>query len=118
MVLAKSRREGTMLGSIVKRYPLIEVRSSFRDLSSKQQATAQKIMPQHPRKRGPLFLSKLQDLGAEITSNIAIESRKVQDAEAIEDREQQQRIFGRLSKRISLFEQQTRLLRRRFGFKR
>ena len=38
--------------------------------------------------------------------------------DAVEDREQQQRIFGRLAKCFGLFDQQTCPLRSRLGFRR
>ena len=41
-------------------------------------------MPEHPRKRGSLFLSKLQDLGAEIASHIAAERNMVREAQEVQ----------------------------------
>jgi hypothetical protein len=38
--------------------------------------------------------------------------------ESVENREQQQRVFGRLAERFGLFDQQTRLLHGCFGFRR
>ena len=49
--------------------------------------------------------------------NVAIERHKVRDPEAVEDRKQQQRVFGRLSERFSLFDQQTCPLHCRLGFR-
>ena len=75
-------------------------------------------MPEHQRKRRFLFLSKRQELGGEIARDIAIECHEVCGEDTVENREQQQRVFGRLAERVSLFEQQTRLLHGRFGFRR
>ena len=44
-----------------------------------------------------LLLSERQELRCKLAHSIAIEGRKVRDPEAVEDREQQQRVFGRLS---------------------
>ena len=118
LVLAKSGRQRTMLGGIVKRNRLIEMRSCFRDISSIQQGSAQVIMPKHSRKRGALLLGKRQEMGGEIATYIAIECHEVRDEDAVEDREQQQRVFGRFSERFSLFDQQTCPLYSRFGFRR
>jgi hypothetical protein len=57
-------------------------------------------------------------MGREIVTDISVECHKVRDPEAVEDREQQQRVFGRLSERFSLFDQHPCLLRSRLGFKR
>ena len=75
-------------------------------------------MPDHQRTRGFLFLGKRQELGGEIATYIAIECHEVCGEETVEDREQQQRVFRSLSERIGLFDQQTRLLHGRFGFRR
>ena len=71
--------------------------------------------PAEPR----LFVSRQAPrTGGEIARDIAIECHDVCGPETVEDREQQQRVFGRLSERFSLFEQQTRPLHGRFGFRR
>jgi hypothetical protein len=75
-------------------------------------------VPEHQRKRGFLFLSKRQELGGQIATYIAIERHGVHDPESVENREQQQRVFGRLAERFGLFDQQTRLLHGCFGFRR
>ena len=73
-------------------------------------------MPYHERDCRPLLLRESEELRREIATDIAIERHKVRDPEAVEDLEQQQRVFGRLSQRLSLLDQQTCLLRSRFGF--
>ena len=100
-----------MLGRIVKRDRPIEMRSAFRDVSRKQQGNAHEAMPDHERDCRALFLGERQELRRKIAHHVAIERHEVRDPEAIEDREQQQRVFGRLSERFSLLDQQTRLLR-------
>ena len=62
------------------------------------------------------FSASARNCAARSHSDIAIEGDKVRDPDAVEDREQQQRIFRRLSERFSLFDQQTCLLRSRLGF--
>ena len=117
-VLAKSRRQRTMLGRIVKRDRLIEMRSAFRDVSRTQQGHAHEAMPDHERNGRPLLLGERQELRRKLAHHVAVERHKVRDPEAVEDREQQQRVFGRLSERFSLFDQQTCPLHGRFGFRR
>src|ERR1700723_1397836 len=73
-------------------------------------------MPHHDRDCRPLLLRKREELRREITTDIAAEGHKVRDPEGVVDREQQQRVFGRLSQGFSLFDQQTCLLRSRLGF--
>ena len=75
-------------------------------------------MPEHQRKRRFLFLSKRQELDAEIARDITIECHEVCGKDTVENRGQQQRVFGTLAESVSLFEQQTRLLYGRFGFQR
>ena len=60
------------------------------------------IMPEHPRKRGALLLSKLQDMGGDIATYIAIECHDVCDEDTVEDRKQQQRVFGRFRRGLRL----------------
>ena len=51
-----------MLGRIVKRDRLIEVRSAFRDVSRTQQRHAHEAMPDHERARRSLLLGERQEL--------------------------------------------------------
>ena len=62
------------------------------------------------------FSASARNCAARSRHDIAIECHIVRDPEAVEDREQQQRVFGRLSQRFSLLDQQTCLLRSRLGF--
>ena len=75
-------------------------------------------MPDHERDCRPLLLGERQELRRKLAHSVAVERDIVRDPEAVEDREQQQRVFGRLSERFSLFDQQTCPLHRRFGFRR
>ena len=73
-------------------------------------------MPDHDREFRPLFLGERQELSREIAHSVAVECHVVRDPKAVEDREQQQWVFGRLSERFSLFDQHTSPLRGRLGF--
>ena len=73
-------------------------------------------MPDHERDCSPLLLRHRQELRREIATGITIERHEVRAKESPEDREQQQRIFGRLSQRFGLLDQQTCLLGSRLGF--
>src|SRR5262245_25143563 len=73
-------------------------------------------MANHERDRRPLLLSERQKLRCKAAYHIAHESHIVCHPEGVEHREKQQWIFGRFSHRLSLFDQEARLLRSRFGF--
>ena len=75
-------------------------------------------MSDHERGCRCLLLGERQKLRRKLAHHVAVERRIIRDPEAVEDREQQQRIFGRLSERLSLFDQQTRLLHSGLGFRR
>ena len=107
-----------MLGGIVKRHRPIVVLSALRDVSRFQQGRAHEAMAHHERNRRSLLFGKCQELRRQLTHSVAVERHIVRDPEAVEDREQQQRVVGRLSERFSLFDQQTRSFRRRLGFRR
>jgi len=74
-------------------------------------------MPNHERDCRPLLLRECQELRREIATDIAIECHMVRYPEGVEDREQQQRIFGGLSQRFGLLDQRACLLRSRPGFR-
>jgi hypothetical protein len=63
-----------------------------------------------------LLLRERQELRRQIATGIAVECGVIRDPRAVECREQQQRIFERLSQRFSLRDQQPGLLRSRPGF--
>ena len=65
-----------------------------------------------------MLLGERQELRRKLAHHVAVERHIVRDPEAVEDREQQQRVFRRFSERFSLFDQQTRPLRSRLGFRR
>ena len=75
-------------------------------------------MPDHERDCRSLLLGERQELRCKLEHHVAVERDKVRNPEAVEDREQQQRVFGRLSERFSLFDQQTCPLHSRLGFRR
>ena len=72
----------------------------------------------HERHRRPLLLGERQELSRKLAHHVAVERDKVRDPEAVEDREQQQRVFRRLSERFSLFDQQRARSSSRPGFRR
>ena len=114
--MSKSRRQRTMLGRIVKRNSLIEMLSAFCDLPRVKQRSTHEAMSDHRAGPSPHAFRQGQELRCKLARHVAIECHKVRDAKAIEDGEQQQRVFGRFSKRFSLFDQQTRPLHSRLGF--
>jgi hypothetical protein len=63
-----------------------------------------------------LVLCECQELRREVTTDIAVERDIVRDPKAVENREQQERVFGRLSQRVGLFNQQMCLFRSRLRF--
>ena len=75
-------------------------------------------MPNHERAGRSLLLGERKELRRKLAHSVAVERDKVRNPETVEDREQQQRVFGRLSERFSLLNQQTRPLRCRLGFRR
>ena len=75
-------------------------------------------MPDHERDGRPLLLRERQELRREIAHSVAIECHMVRGPEAVEDGEQQQRIFGRFSQRFSVLDQQTCLIESSLGFRR
>jgi hypothetical protein len=113
-VVAKTHCQLTMLGRIIKRERPIEMRSRFDEVPRPQQGKTHKAMPYHKGNRGFLFLGERQEMGHEIATRIGV-PREGRVIEAVEDREQQQRIFGRLSQRLRLFDQQACPLRDRLG---
>ena len=64
------------------------------------------------------FSASARNCARKLAHHIAVECHKVRGPEAVEDREQQQRVFGRFSERFSLLDQQTCLLCSRLGFRR
>ena len=82
-------------GRIVKRERLIKVSQAFRDVPRRHYP--HHAMPNHQRDCRPLLLRERQELRREIAMDIAIECHKVHGKEGVEDQEQQQRVFGRLS---------------------
>ena len=65
-----------------------------------------------------LLLGERQELCRKLAHHVAIERHIVRDPKAVEDREQQQRVFERFSKCFGLLDQQTCALCGRLGFRR
>ena len=74
-------------------------------------------MPNHQRDRRPLFFRKRQKMRRKLAHHFAVERDETRDPEAVEDRKQQQWVFGWFSKRLRLFDQQTSPLRRSLCFR-
>src|SRR6476469_205501 len=74
-------------------------------------------MPDHERDGRPLLPGESKELRRELTHHVAVDRHKVRNPEAVENRAQQQGVFGRLSERFSLFDQQACPLRSRLGFR-
>ena len=66
----------------------------------------------------PCFSASARNCAASSRKTSPLNATIVRNPEAVEDREQQQRVFGRLSQRFSLFDQQMCPLRSRLGFRR
>ena len=66
----------------------------------------------------PRFSASARNCAARSRMSVAVERHITRDPEAVENREQQKRVVGRLPERFSLFDQQTRSFRRRLGFRR
>ena len=115
-VLAKSRRQRTMLGRIVKRDHAIEMRSAFRNVSRIQQGMPIRRCPIMSGTVAPCFSASARNCAASSRTMSPLNAT-VRDPEAVENREQQQRVFGRLSERFGLLDQQTCPFRRRLGFR-
>src|ERR1035437_1925252 len=105
-----------MLGGSVKPDRLIVIPPAFRDVSRKQYRHSHEAMPNHERDWRPLLFGERQELRRKVAQRVAIECHKDRGTDAVEDREQQQRIFGRLSRRFGSLDQQTCLLRSCLGF--
>src|SRR3974377_1979147 len=93
-----------MWGRIVKPDRLIVVRPTFLDVSCTHQGSAHQAVPNHERNRRSLLFGELQELRCEVAQSSAAECHIVPDPETVNDREQEQRIFGRLSERNSSFD--------------
>src|SRR5262249_22131320 len=96
-VLAKTRRQRTMLGIVVERKRAIEMRSPICDIPCMQQGQTHGAMPKHQRSRRALLFCEGQELDRKLAHHVAVERYKVRDPQAVKNGKQQQWIFGRLS---------------------
>jgi hypothetical protein len=62
-------------------------------------------MGEHKRTTRSSLFGKPQELAGKFESGVAIECRYVPDPRAVEDGEQQQRVLGRLTKRVGVLDQ-------------
>ena len=65
-----------------------------------------------------MLLGEHQELRCKLTRDVTIEPNNVRGPEGVENRKQQQRIFGSLSQRLRSLNAQARLLDGRLGFRR
>src|SRR5215472_4403375 len=73
-------------------------------------------MPDHERRRRRLLLRERQELDGKLKPHVAVRCNVIRHPDTVEHGEQQQRIFGRLSERFSLLDQQTCSLHGCLGF--
>jgi hypothetical protein len=88
LVFAKSRRQGTMLGRVVKRECLIKMLSGFPGVSPAQQGRPHDAMSYQERSGRSLFLGERQELCRKLTHHVIIECHKVRGPKSVEDHEQ------------------------------
>jgi hypothetical protein len=94
------------------------VLSAFYEVSHHRQAKTHEAVPNQARACSPLGLGECHEVGRDIATDIAVECHPTRGPDAIEDREYQQRVFGRVPERLSLFDQNTRPLYSRLAFRR
>src|SRR5262249_16470050 len=107
-----------MLGRIVERECAIKMHSPACDGPCMQQGQAHEAMPDHERPLRPLLICDGQELDSKLTHHVGVERYNVRGPRAVKNREQQQRIFGRLPERFGLLDQQTCPLDSSPGFRR
>jgi hypothetical protein len=103
-----------MLGRIVKRNCLIEMRSACPDISRTQQGNAHDAVRYQERSGRSLPLGERQELPRKLAHHVAVERYVVRQPDTVEDREQKQRVLRSLSERFSLFDQKSCPLRSGF----
>ena len=109
---------GRCVHRIVERNRLIVVRSGISNVPCMQQGSGQETMRNHERACRLLLLGERQELRGKLAQCMALERYKVSSPEAIEDRKQQQWVFGRFSEYFRFLNQHACLLRSRLGFRR
>src|SRR5262252_3456973 len=107
-----------MLDRIVERECAIKMHSPACDVPCMQQGQAHEAMPDHERPLRPLLICGGQELDSKLTHHVGVERYNVRGPRAVKNREQQQRIFGRLPERFGLLDQQTCPLDSSPGFRR
>jgi hypothetical protein len=107
-----------MRRGIVERERTIEMHPPFCDVSSTCRGNTHDAVCYQERGCRGLLLGERQESRGEFAHGVAIGSHVIRGPGAIENREQQQRVFGRLSERVRLFDQQMRSLRSRLGLRR
>ena len=85
-----------MLGAVVERYPAIKMRATFRDVSYTRKGNAHDAVCYQQRRACPLFLGERQELRRQGAHGVTVECHVGCDPETVENRKQQQRVFGAL----------------------
>ena len=78
----------------------------FLDVSREQQGIPHDPMTDHDRNRRLLLLCEFKELRRKLAMRVALGRHEAREPAAVEHREQQQRVFDRLSERVGLFDQQ------------
>src|SRR5258706_6720989 len=107
-----------MRNGIIDRNRAIEMCTALPQVSSAQQANARRAMRDCERPRLPLLLGQRKELRDYFAESVAVKRYEARDRSGIDDRKEYQRIFGRLSVRRGLFDQQMSALHGRLGFRR
>src|ERR1700730_10291775 len=92
------------------------MRSAFHEIARRYQGKTHHAVPNHKGCCCILLLGERQELPCKLVHHVTVERVEVGDKHAVEDREQQKRIFQRLAECFSLFDQQPCPLRSRSGF--
>src|SRR5262249_21730266 len=96
-----------MLGRIVERECAIEMHSPACDIPCMQPGQALEPLPDQARHLRLLLMCGAKEWERKLSSSARFERYNVRGPRAVKNREQQQRIFGRLPERFGLLDQQT-----------
>ena len=82
----------------------VQMCTALPHVSSAQQANARGAMRDCERPRLPLLLGERKELPDRFPQSIAVKRYEARDQSGIDDRKEYQRIFGRFSVRLGLFD--------------
>src|SRR4029077_15065277 len=94
----------------------IEMGTALPQVSSAHQANARRAMSDCKRHRLRLLFGHRKDLSDSFAQSVAVKSHEAWNHGGIDSRKEYQRIFGRLSLGLGLFDQQMSALHGRLGF--